>query len=655
MPDDQGNPTATELVQKEAMSNLENIKAFIEASNDHFEQFIDALQELGDGDYNNTLALLDSIEDPPETDWEDLVDDQFDVDKPNTRSYTPSFGELPIPPNLSLPTVSIRAVDPGVVPTAPTMSLPDRPSPLNPRTFTPPTIDDINVPTAPSYTLPDDPDFIEIVIPPVPDLPAVPEFTTDAPVLDIPFPDQALQYQEPDYHDWHADFSLATEQMTEKHRELIRDTLSAAFPQLNLFNGSSLDVQISNMAKTGLSGLPPDVEQAIFNRAMTVVIDEARRNLEAVDDEFSAAGYPMPPGALRFKRDRIRAEVQDRIEDFKRTFIAKQTELVQANTRFLQEIAMKAEESDRTFFNAIYDRQLAVAKATFELAIAWYNMRITYFNAQLATWKTEAEIYELRIRASLQILERYKLQLEGEKLKGDLNMQQVQLYRAQLDGVLAVINIYTQQVETTKVLADLERLKLDTFKTTVEAYGVEVNAKRAEYEGYAAAAGAETAKATMYRAQVDGYNAQLQAKKTVLDADIAKLDGDLKIQTMRLEQYKEQIQAYLAKQASIEAYIRKYLGEYQAEIEAYKAEVGEAAERTRLQIQGLTIDAERWRTIAQQNTQRMIATIENIRAYAQMRQQAVTSGAAYTSAIAQSAASQLNAVTDMSAQFQTIE
>lgn len=625
-------------------------QAYVEEMRAVLDEFFKQISELSQTDVDVFVEQIKNWELPTFPDWHEYLEEYFDPERPNDRYLGLNFGETPEAPELARLTNDISLGNlPDFTTPPPVLREPNVPDQLEPQEFDKPVLDDIIVPDEPELVFPDLPDINDIIIPDAPDIPELEEFTADPPELDIDLPDAGLQYQEPDYQVWHEQFDPNAYDLATEWKALLKDSLAAAFPQIDFYtDGIDLDTQISNMIKTGLTGLPEDVEQAIMDRAMTSLVDQARLNLVEVDDEYSASGYPMPPGALRAKRARVRRELQDRYEAFKRDFLSKQVELVQANVARLQELAFRAEESDRNFFNAIQNRLLEVAKAAYQLAIAYYNVKVQEFNAQLTAYRTEAEVYELRIRAQLQVLEQYKVVLEGKRIEAEINDLNVRVYTAQLQGVTALVDVYSKQVQAAGILADVQRLKLEQYKAEISAFGALASAKEAEFRAYSAEISGEVAKVQAYAAQVDAYQSRVGAEKIKADVKLAKLGADVEIEKLKVENYKAKIQGYLAHLSAVEALIRKYLGEYEVEGSIYRSEILEKAERTKLAITGAELDMRKALSFKEHQLERTKVELQSSADLMRLRDNLVQGRGDVAANVLASVMNQFHMISDMS-------
>src|SRR5690606_32791237 len=190
-----------------------------------------------------------------------------------------SFGEItssmPDMPNLgSVPSLTDLDI-PDFESSISAIQIPEAPAPGDLGAVpTRPDIQDVDVPDAPSLTLPPVPSLDNVSVPDFGGL-QLPEFVAELPEFEAsPLPG-ILQWTEPEYA------PEILDEVMDKIRELW----------------------------SGGSGIPPAVEQAMVERAMSREDMIAHREIDAVSEEFSTRGFTMPTGIQAARVDQMRQDL----------------------------------------------------------------------------------------------------------------------------------------------------------------------------------------------------------------------------------------------------------------------------------------------------------------------------------------------------------
>jgi hypothetical protein len=469
--------------------------------------------------------------------------------------------EIPIIPTLQAVFPNVRDIE------APDATLP--PDPGNAPTFEYP-----DMPTRPVYSLPDLPDIADITIPDMPGL-SLPQFEGVEPVNDLNPLQAQFVYSEAPYR-------------------------SDIFDQIR--------AKLLQSFQDGGTGLSPEVEQAIWERARY----RAQLNIEKHHNEamnfWASRGFTLPPGVLNarileafIEQTRAEADINDKI-------LIQSSNLAQEFEKFYMTTGVQVEQQLRDYSNQVANRTIDAAKAVVQTGIEIFNAQVLSFNAKLEAYKTMASVYETRIRAATLELEAYKTAMEGARIRGELNAQQIEIYKAQLSAVATVVELYKSEMQAAAVRAEIDRLKLDAFKATVDAYSAKVGAKTAEYNLYQARIAGEESKIRLYSEQVKAFAVQMDGAKTHLEAIRTEIAARTDVNRQHLEVYTSDVERYKADsqveatrvESLIKAYdssVRAYEADIKAgeldltaQVEAYKGRLEEAKNKTQLLIKQAEIE-----------------------------------------------------------------
>lgn len=405
----------------------------------------------------------------------------------------------------------------------PVMVLGVRPdSPFIPLPIAPGDVVDIVMPVAPDYVLPPVPTFIELNLPAVPNI-VMPEFTAVRPVLvDPPF-----------NQDW-------TFEATPYTRVLVDTLVTTLTPMI-----------------VGSEALPQIIERAMFERGRSRIEVEANRSVEQAHAEFASRGFSQPPGQLAGAVLELRQAAQNSVAETSRDVAIKQFEESLASQRFAITAGAALEGTLISLHMEEQRYALEAAKFQMDSALSVVNFRVTVFNAQMQGYQTDAAVLRDRIQAELAKIEVFRAQLDGERLRGELNTQRVQLYDAQLRAIGTIADFYKTKVETVKVQADINMQGIEKYKAELSAYSERWRAYVSEWQGYSASVEGESKKVDIYRALVDS-----NAKR--VDAWATKSGFAIEQERLRMQHHGINVEVW---QSSLER-LRALLGAEQARLAA---------------------------------------------------------------------------------------
>lgn len=315
------------------------------------------------------------------------------------------------------------------------------------------------------------------------------------------------------------------------------------------------------------TGLPPAVEQALWDRGRERELRAQADALAELDRAAGLMGFALPPGVYTNARIKIQTESDYTIAGLSREVMIKQAELVQSNILAALETATKLEGERLAYANNVEQRAFESCKYATEAGIAIYNAQVEVFKAYVEAYKTKVTIYEAQIRGALATVEVYKTEIEAEKIKADANLATIQQYKTEVDAALAVIEVFKTQVQIIQTQAEVEKIKIQVFGEQVRAYTGEINAFTAQVEAYRAQIQGETAKEEVYKTQVEAFSAIVGASIKEADALIEQYKGQIQAKLGEIESYRAQIQGQIGQAQAIFESNRSVAAIYSAEVQ----------------------------------------------------------------------------------------
>lgn len=530
--------------------------------------------------------------------------------KPDSTELDPNFAVAPIEPTIE----DVAPIDTGTapilsaVPPAIDLDIP-LPSDLSAVPPTAPDLTAVTIPDDPVVNLPDVPTLLGISIPSAPTV-TLPDFTAVMPIEPTDSSITPFSFTEPAYGD---------------------ALLDAVKARLYAFvNGES-------------TGLEPDVENAIWDRARDREYQTARTGIDEISVGFAARGFTMPQGAMLTALSNAYQNLRNKVSGLSRDIMIKQAELEQENRKAAFVNAINLEGQLLTYSNNIANRAFEVAKFASEVGVSILNARVALFNASVQAYVANVTAYKARIEAELAKLEIFKAELEGQKLIGELNLQNVQIYKERVNAALAEIEIFKAKLSAVELVTKVDTNRIEAFKGMVSAYGEQVRAKASEYDMYATRVKAEASKVDIYRSQVDAYTSEVTAFATLIKSKIEQQAAEIKYkQEAPIELFKAKIAAY-GEQIKAEASRLESLASiYESEIKSYSAEIDGEAKRVGAETDAYKAEVEyktKEATLRMEEARMNLATLQQS---IQLLLEAIKGGSSVAAQLAASAMSAVN-------------
>lgn len=442
-------------------------------------------------------------------------------------------------------------------PAAPNTPMPERPD--TPEV----SLVSVEMPEAPALPDIEDPALYELTLPAVPDL-TIPEFEGTRPVRDFGMPQRTFNWSAVAYDD---------------------STIQ------------TIKSRLSDMTINGL-GLPPDVEQAIFERTRgreDILTLQAQQEGEA---SLAARGLRQPAGLLARMLRRTSTESRQRTSAANRELgieVARQN--VEA-VRFALSQAIALEMALVQANTANNELALRGAQIEQQVGIDLLNARIAIHNADWEGFKAEATVFAERIRALSHEIDLYKAQVDAEKLKGDVNETLIRGLAERLRARGVLVDLYRANVEAARVKGEHNTQLLEQDRLRLRAFQSEVDAWAKQQDGYRISVEAELGNLRAQEVLGNVYGRRVEAWRTVGSAYHEQARAQIDAQIQRLERYKAALQGTLidvqAQTATQENRLRQYSTDgsifgIQAQVSGLEADHADRQQRDRTEVARLRV------------------------------------------------------------------
>lgn len=544
---------------EEAYSSVENVDRIVQSRIEDSVATSTALQSvaLSAIERLSGVGLLPGSSPPPSPpNINPYIDVDIDLDPVGPTSFGTITSQLP-------DTVGLEAVpdltDPNIPEFNPSISALNIPNP--PPWTAPgdpparPDVGEVNIPSRPIVALPSPPILEEITIPTFDGL-TLPTFDEVEPEFVGSALPGILQWSEPTYEP-----------------EILDEVLAKL-----------------RLLWDGGSGLPPAVEQAIVERALAREDQIAKREIDAVSDEFSARGFTMPSGMQAARTDQMRQDLAVKKLALNRELTIKFAETQIENVRFAIQQGIAAENVFVNLFTNMANRMFEAAKFQIESQVQIYNAQVSLYNARINGYQIRAQVFDIRVKAALAELEVFKAEIEAEIARGQINEQRVRTYTAQVQAVQTEIEIFKAQMQGASVEAEVIRNQIEAYRADVAAYAERINADKVRFDAYEAQVRGEAAKAGIVDAQARAYAALIQGKSAIADIEAKRADVYIQRNRLRLEGYVAELDAEKTRIQSQVAVIQAGASAYTADTQRFAAQA--TAETAKAQVEVSAKEAE---------------------------------------------------------------
>lgn len=274
--------------------------------------------------------------------------------------------------------------------------------------------------------------------------------------------------------------------------------------------------------------LPDQFEAALITRARGRVEKDYAATEQVLLESYAKRGFYEPPGALVAGLHAGRLKNADALANQSTDIYVERRKSEVQHLQFVMGLAATNLQSVRglavSYAGVVANTmQQALGYATalatqlgqvFEHLIARANMSISVMTALNAQ-------YETRLKAALAALDGFKLELEAEKLRSDVEIAQIQFIEAQINIEELQVKQYSALIDAVARKASTEELKLKGYEIRGDIFKKRTDAKLAEYEVYKAALEGDKYK-------MDGEMTKLTVFEDLLKIDQLKLDAQVK-------------------------------------------------------------------------------------------------------------------------------
>jgi hypothetical protein len=244
-------------------------------------------------------------------------------------------------------------------------------------------------------------------------------------------------------------------------------------------------------------------------------------------DTFANKGFTMPPGALVAQVNAVAEQGRLQANALQREVMTKVADIEVENLRFAVSQSVAVEQLLMNIFNNAAQRTFEIARFTVESQIQLYNAKISLYNTLAGAYATRAQVFKIKTDAALAQLDVYRLQLEGQKLVGEINQQRVVTFNAKVQALLTQVEIYKADMQGAQLKTEVIRTQLEAYRTDVQAYAERIGADKLRFDAYRTQVDGEVAKVGVLEAEARVFGERVRAADVQANIQFKSVDAAL--------------------------------------------------------------------------------------------------------------------------------
>ena len=347
---------------------------------------------------------------------------------------------------------------------------------------------------------------------------------------------------------------------------------------------TALQAKIATMLAGG-TGLPPVIEQALFDRTRARADVEGERRTQEAFHTYAARGFDMPPGMLVEAVDLVRENNRLDAATTNRDILVQAATWEIENLRFAVTQGIALETQLILIFNGIAERTFLAARLRVESDISLYNSQVTLFGALNAAYTAKAQVYGELIKGELAKLEEYKQRIEAEKLKGQVNEQTVKIFGERIEASKQLIERYKAEMQGVQALSDLNKNRVERYRAETQAYAERMGAEKTRFDAYKTEIEGEAAKTGLLEASSRAYAATVQAFEGKANIRVNLIRARVEAMNSSTQRYVAKLQAERERVNSDTEIVKARLQLFLGKIEKWKVALGDRQSERTLKLQ----------------------------------------------------------------------
>jgi len=274
--------------------------------------------------------------------------------------------------------------------------------------------------------------------------------------------------------------------------------------------------------------LPEQFETAMFTRARGRSEQEFAKAEQDLLDGFSKRGFYEPPGALlsglhtgRLKNaEALANQSTDIYLDKRRTEIQ--------HLQFVMGMASSQIQSTRNVaisyagtIGSTMQQSVAYASEVADKLGNIFEHLVSRSELTIRIMEVLNSQYEVKLKAALASLDGFKTELDVEKTKKEVELDQLRFIETRINAQAQEVNRYSALIDAVSKKSAMEELKLKGYSIRSDIFKNRTQAQMASFDAYKAAIEGD-------RAKMDGELSKIDMYKSLISTDQMSLDSQTK-------------------------------------------------------------------------------------------------------------------------------
>lgn len=349
--------------------------------------------------------------------------------------------------------------------------------------------------------------------------------TLDLPAYSAPAAPDALR----DPVDYGAEMEATYNQMLPEMQAFIDDKVAV---WVDTYSPEYADWTSLLQAKVtaALSGevLPDQFEAAMYTRARGRIEQEFHAAEQGLLETYSKRGFFDPPGALLSGLHAGRLKGAEALANTSTDIYIERRKTEVQHMQFVMNLASSQIQSVRNFAISYAGVVGNTMKQSVDYAVSVTDKLARIYDHLIARSDMSIKVmgalndqYEVRLKAALSALDGFRLELEAEKIKKDVEIAQLQFVESQIKIQELEVQRYSALIDAVAKKSTMEELKLKGYEIRSDIFKNTTNAKLAAFDVYKASIEGD-------RAKMDGEKLKLEVYEELIKTDQMNLESQMK-------------------------------------------------------------------------------------------------------------------------------
>jgi hypothetical protein len=292
---------------------------------------------------------------------------------------------------------------------------------------------------------------------------------------------------------------------------------------------------LTEKLNAGMTGtvLPDQIEAAMITRARSRAQADFQSAEQTLVGSFKKSGLTEPPGAMMAALQNARLKNADALANQSTDIYIERRKMEVQHLQFILGMV----NSNINSIRGLAIQYAGVIGNTMQQAISFASTA-----AELAS-----KTYDHLIAKSdlcIQVLDGYRLKLDAEKAKKDVEVMQLNVVEAEYKAQQQEVDLYTALIDAIGRKGELEKLKTANYEIQAKAYGLQLSAIEAGFNVYQAALSGDKAKMEAEMAKLTIFEEQLKGISLELEANIKATESTIEVNKAKTQIYEANAGVY---------------------------------------------------------------------------------------------------------------